>query len=149
MQEAASGYGFSIFHHSSGGGSQLPGGSSAPPHQCSCKTRACFLAEGWALPSMHSPWFWEGLGTAETPCGSRQVLRGESEAPTLRAGTCLALLRFKSIFCDRNTNAVKSYHGEELTHRERPCCWERLKAGEGDDRGRDGRMASPTRQTRV
>ena len=26
----------------------------------------------------------------------------------------------------------------------RPWCWERLKAGEGDDRGRDGWMASPT-----
>ena len=30
----------------------------------------------------------------------------------------------------------------------RPWCWERLKAGgEGDDRGWDGRMASPTRWT--
>ena len=27
---------------------------------------------------------------------------------------------------------------------ERPWCWERLKAGEGDDRGWDGWMASPT-----
>ena len=28
---------------------------------------------------------------------------------------------------------------------ERPCCWARLKAGgEGDDRGRDGWMASST-----
>ena len=32
---------------------------------------------------------------------------------------------------------------EELTHRKRPWCWERLKAGgEGDDRGLDGWMAS-------
>ena len=31
-----------------------------------------------------------------------------------------------------------------------PWCWERFKAGgEGDDRGRDGWMASPTRWTRV
>ena len=31
---------------------------------------------------------------------------------------------------------------------ERPCCWERLKeGGEGDDRGWDGWMASPTRWT--
>ena len=35
---------------------------------------------------------------------------------------------------------------EELTHWKRPWCWERLKAGgEGDDRGWDGWMASPTR----
>ena len=34
---------------------------------------------------------------------------------------------------------------KELTHLKRPCCWERLKVGgEGDNRGRDGWMASPT-----
>ena len=36
----------------------------------------------------------------------------------------------------------------ELTHWKRPWCWERLKAvGEGDDRGWDGWMASPTQWT--
>ena len=35
---------------------------------------------------------------------------------------------------------------KELTHLERPWCWERLRAGgEGDDRGWDGWMASPTK----
>ena len=35
---------------------------------------------------------------------------------------------------------------EELTHWKRPWCWEGLGAGgEGDDRGWDGCMASPTR----
>ena len=39
---------------------------------------------------------------------------------------------------------------EELTHWKRPWCWERLKAeGEGEDRGRDGWMASPTQWTWV
>ena len=39
---------------------------------------------------------------------------------------------------------------EELTHWKRPWCWERLKSkGEGDDRGWDGWMASPTWWTRV
>ena len=39
---------------------------------------------------------------------------------------------------------------EELTHWKRPWCWERLKTGgEGDDRGWDGWMASPTRWTWV
>ena len=34
---------------------------------------------------------------------------------------------------------------EELTHWNRPWCWERLKArGEGDNRGCNGSMASPT-----
>ena len=39
---------------------------------------------------------------------------------------------------------------EELTHWKRPWCWERLRAGgEGDDRGWDGWMASPTWWTGV
>jgi len=39
---------------------------------------------------------------------------------------------------------------EELTHLKRPWCWERLKAGgEGDDRGGDDWMASPTQWARV
>ena len=39
---------------------------------------------------------------------------------------------------------------EELTHWKRAWCWERLKAGgEGDDRGWDGWMASPTQWTWV
>ena len=39
---------------------------------------------------------------------------------------------------------------EELTHLKRPWCWERLKVGgEGDDRGWEGWMASPTQWTRV
>jgi len=40
--------------------------------------------------------------------------------------------------------------GEELTHLKRPWCWERFKAeGEGDNRGWDGWMASPTQWTWV
>ena len=38
----------------------------------------------------------------------------------------------------------------ELTHLKRPWCWERLVAGgEGDDKGWDGWMASPTQWTWV
>ena len=37
---------------------------------------------------------------------------------------------------------------KQLTHWKRPWCWERLKAwGEGDNRGWDSWMASPTRWT--
>ena len=44
----------------------------------------------------------------------------------------------------------KTTWGEELTHRKRPWCWQRLKAGgEGDNRRWDGWMASLTRWTRV
>ena len=39
---------------------------------------------------------------------------------------------------------------KELTHWKRPWCWERLMVGgEGNDRGWDGWMASPTRWTWV
>ena len=39
---------------------------------------------------------------------------------------------------------------EELTHWKRPWCWERLnEGGEGDNRGWDGWMASPSRWTWV
>ena len=36
------------------------------------------------------------------------------------------------------------YFGEKLTHWKRPWCWERLRVGEGNDRGWDGWMASLT-----
>ena len=38
---------------------------------------------------------------------------------------------------------------EELTHWKTPWCWEKLKAGDGDNRGWDGWMASPTQCTWV
>ena len=39
---------------------------------------------------------------------------------------------------------------KQLTHLKRPWCWERLRAGgEGDDRGWDGWMATPTQWTCV
>ena len=45
-----------------------------------------------------------------------------------------------------NSNILATWC-EELTHLERPWCWERLKAGgEGDDREWDGWMASPTQR---
>ena len=43
-----------------------------------------------------------------------------------------------------NSNPLATWC-KELTHLKRPWCWERLKAGgEGDNRGWDGWMASPT-----
>ena len=46
-----------------------------------------------------------------------------------------------------NSNTLATWC-KELTHWKRPWCWERLRAGgEGDDRGWDGWMASPTQRT--
>ena len=47
-----------------------------------------------------------------------------------------------------NSNTLATWC-EQMTHWKRPWCWERLKAGEGDDRGWDGWMASPTQWTWV
>ena len=48
-----------------------------------------------------------------------------------------------------NSNILATWC-EDLTHLKRPWCWERLRAGgEGDNRGWDGWMASPTRWTWV
>ena len=48
-----------------------------------------------------------------------------------------------------NSNTLATWCNE-LTHLKRPWCWERLRAGgEGDDRGWDGWMASPTQWTWV
>ena len=47
-----------------------------------------------------------------------------------------------------NSNTLATWC-EELTHWKRPWCWERLKAGEGDDRGWDGWVASLTQWTWV
>ena len=47
-----------------------------------------------------------------------------------------------------NSNTLATWC-EELTHWKRLWCWERLKAGEGDDRGCDGYMVSLTQWTWV
>ena len=50
--------------------------------------------------------------------------------------------------CSWNSNTLATWC-KELTHWKRSWCWERLRAGEGDDRGWDGWMASPTQWTWV
>ena len=52
--------------------------------------------------------------------------------------------------CWRWNSSTLATWCEELTHWKRPWCWERLRAGgEGDNRGWDGWMASPTQWTWV
>ena len=54
------------------------------------------------------------------------------------------------VFTGRTDVEAETPWCKELTHLERPWCWERLKAGgEGDDRGWDGWVASPTQWTWV
>ena len=56
---------------------------------------------------------------------------------------------WKDWCCSWNSNTLATWW-EELTHWKRPWHWERLKAGvEGDNRGWDGWMVSPSRWTWV
>ena len=56
-------------------------------------------------------------------------------------------ISWKDWYWSWNSNTLATWC-KELTHLKRPWCWDRLKVGgEGDDRGWDGWMASPTQQT--
>ena len=79
---------------------------------------------------------WESLG-----------LRGDQNSPSRKES--VLNIYWKDWCWSWNSNTVATWC-EELTHWKRPWCWERLKTGgEGDDRGWDGWMASPTRWTWV
>ena len=64
-------------------------------------------------------------------------------------GKLVLNIHWKDWCWSQNCNALATW-SEELTHLERPWCWEWLKAGgEGDNRGWDGWMASPSQWTWV
>ena len=52
-------------------------------------------------------------------------------------------IHWKDWYWSWNSNTLATWC-KEPTHWKRPWCWEKLKAGEGDDRGWDGWMTSPT-----
>ena len=79
---------------------------------------------------------WESLGLQGDP--ARSLLRRSA----------LGFLWREWWWSWNSSSLATSY--EELTHWKRLWCWEGLKAGgEGDDRGWDGWMASPTKWTWV
>ena len=66
-----------------------------------------------------------------------------------QAFSFISQLHWKDWCWSWNSNTLGTWY-EELIHWKRPWCWESLKAGgEGDDRGWDGWMASPTQWTWV
>ena len=78
---------------------------------------------------------WESLG-----------LQGDPTSPFWRSA--LGFLRKE--WCWSWNSSTLATSCVRLTHWKRPSCWEGLGAGgEGDDRGWDGWMASPTRGTWV
>ena len=78
---------------------------------------------------------WESLG-----------LQGDPTSPYQRRSVLGVLWKDRCWSWNSNTLATSC---EELTHWKRLWCLEELGAGEGDDRGWYGWMASPTRWTRV
>ena len=79
---------------------------------------------------------WESLG-----------LGGDQTSPSWRKS--VLNIHWKDWCCSWNSNTLAIWW-EELTHWKRSWCWERLKVGgEGDDRGWDRWMASPTQWTWV
>ena len=74
---------------------------------------------------------WESLG-----------LQGDSTRPSW--GKSVLGVHWRDWCWSWNSNTLATWC-ELLNHLKRPWCWERLRAGgEGDDRGWDGWMASPT-----
>ena len=79
---------------------------------------------------------WESLG-----------LQGDPSSPSYRKS--VLGVHWKDWCWSWNSNTLAMWC-EELTHWKRPWCWEGLRAGgEGDNRGWDGWMASPTQWTWV
>ena len=71
---------------------------------------------------------WKSLGLPLNPKGNQSWI----------------FIQWKDWWWSWNSNNLANWC-KELTHWKRPWCWARLKAGgEGDDRGWDGWMASPT-----
>ena len=92
-------------------------------------------AEGWRIDAFKL-WCWRRLLTVPwTARRSNQSILKEISPEYSLEGLMLKpkLQSFGQSWC------------KELSHWKRPWCWERLKAGERDDRGWDGWMASSTR----
>ena len=80
--------------------------------------------------------YWESLG-----------LQGNPTSPSKRK--LVMNIHWKDWCWSWNSNILATWC-EDLNHWKRPWCWERLKAGgEGDDRGWEGWMASPSQWTWV
>ena len=103
-----------------------------------CESWTIKKAEGWRIDAVEL-WCWRRLLRVPwTARRSNQSVLKEIILNIHRKDWCWSW----------NSNTLATWC-EELTHWKRPWCWERLKAGEGEDRGWDGWMASPTQWTWV
>ena len=98
--------------------------------------------EGWMLKN----WcFWTEVleKTLESPLDCKEI------KPVSPKGKSTLNIHWKDCCWSWSSNTLATWC-KEPSHWKRPWCWERSQAGgEGDDRGWDGWMASPTQWTRV
>ena len=98
--------------------------------------------EGW-VPKNWCFWTVVFQKTLESPLDCKEI------QPVHPKGDQSYLFIGRTDVESENSNTLATWC-RELTHLKRPWCWERLRAGgEGDDRGWDGWMASPTQWTWV
>ena len=101
-----------------------------------CESWTIKKAECWRIDAFE-PWCWRRL--LRVPWTARRsnqsILKEISPEYSL-----------EGLMLKWNTNTLATWC-EELTHWERPWCWGRSKTGEGDNRGWDGWMVSPTQWT--
>ena len=116
---------------------------SLPTKVCLVKAKVfpvvMYGCESWGIKAEHwridafEPWCWRSLLRVPwTARRSNQSILKEISPECSLEGLMLSW----------NCNSLSTWC-KEWTHLKRPWCWERLKVGEGDDRGWDGWMASP------
>ena len=95
--------------------------------------------EGWVLKN----WCFQIVVLSKDSWGSFEQ-QGDQISQSYRKSTLN--IHWKDWCWSWNSGTLATWY-EELTHLKTPWGWERLKVGEGDDRGGDGWMASPTQWT--
>ena len=108
-----------------------------------CESWTIKQVEHWRIDS-YELWCWRRLLRA--PWTARRY--NQSILKEISPKHSLEGLMLKSFSILQNSNTLATWC-KELTHWKRPWSWERLKVGEGDDRGWDVWMASLTRWTWV
>ena len=117
-------------------------------------------ALGWlpaAVSWLSFPWGSEGRGQERKQAGEQGggEVQGRSVGEVVTLWGAWRFLTFHQVICIGRTDAdgwssnSLATWCKEPAHWKRPWCWERLRAGEGDDRGWDGCMASSTQWTWV
>ena len=104
-----------------------------------CERWTMKKVEHWRIDAFEL-WCWRRLLRVpwSTRRSSQSILKEISPEYSLEGPMLNLKLQYLATWC------------KELTHLKRPWCWERLKAGgEGDGRGQDGWVASPTQWTWV